>query len=191
MTAHDLPDTRTRHRLTVEEYLLLDREGAFGDRNTELFDGEVFYMSPKYRAHSRVLGEIYHALRQALSDSGSEFGTLIDISMRLSEHNVLEPDIVVTDAADAQDLLPLESAKLVIEVSDSTLATDLGRKADLYAEAGVPEYWVVDINDNRVLMHANSRKDGSGYDGQLDVPFGEPLHAATVEDLMVATAGLL
>jgi len=59
MTAQDQLDIRNRHRLTVEEYLLLDREGAFGDRNTELFDGEVYYMSPKHRPQSRVLGDFY------------------------------------------------------------------------------------------------------------------------------------
>ena len=78
----------------------------------------------------------------------------------------------------------------MIEVSDSTLDIDLGRKADLYANAGVPEYWVVDVNENRVLMHANPRGDGSGYDGQLDVPFGERLFAVTIEGLMVETGGL-
>lgn len=46
MTAQDHPNAATRHRLTVAKYLLLDREGAFGDVNTELFDGEVFYMTP-------------------------------------------------------------------------------------------------------------------------------------------------
>ena len=77
-----------------------------------------------------------------------------------------------------------------VEVATTTLDFDLGVKADLYAGAGVPEYWVVDVNENRVLMHANPRPDGSGYDGQLDVPFGAPLHAATIEGLTVESAGL-
>ena len=70
------------------------------------------------------------------------------------------------------------------------LSRIFGRKADLYAVAGVPEYWVVDLNENRVLMHANPRGDGSGYDGQLDVEFGTPLHAATVAGLSVESSGL-
>ena len=52
------------------------------------------------------------------------------------------------------------------------------------------EYWVVDLNENRVLLHANPRGDGSGYDGQLDVLFGETLYSVAIEGLAVETSGL-
>lgn len=190
MTAQDQLDIQQRHRLTVDEYLLLDREGAFGDRRTELYDGEVYYMSPKHRPHARALTDMLFAVRDGLQRAEIALGILTDVSVPLSDHTVLEPDIAITDAPDGDGLLPLKSVRLVIEISDSTLKTDLGHKADLYADAGVPEYWVVDVNENRVLMHANPHSDGSGYDGQLDVPFGEPLHAATIDGLTVETAGL-
>jgi Uma2 family endonuclease len=191
MTTHDILDPATRHRLTVEEYLLLDSEGAFDDRRTELFDGEVYYMSPKHRPHARVLGDVYFSIRQALQACGSDLTALIDISVRLSNHDVPDPDIAITDAPEGKGILPLEALKLVIEVSDTTLAKDLGFKEELYARAGVPEYWVIDINENRVLCHANPRSeaDGGGYDGQLDVPFGEVLYSATIDGLTVETAG--
>ncbi len=190
MTAHDLVDGQTKHRLSVEEFLLLDREGAFGCRSTELIGGEVYYMSPKHRPHAQAVTEMVLALAAGLKACGSSLRVLTDISVRVSDHDVPEPDLVVTDAAEGDGILPVENALLVIEISASTLATDLGPKADLYAEADVPEYWVVDLNENRVLMHANPRPDGSGYDGQLDVPFGAPLHAATIEGLTVESAGL-
>jgi Uma2 family endonuclease len=191
MTSHDILDPSTRHRLTVEEYLMLDREGAFGDRRTELFDGEVYYMSPKHRPHARVLGDVYFAVREALRASGSGLIALIDISVRLSDYDVPDPDIAITDAPDGDGILPLGALKLVIEVSDTTLAKDLGFKEELYARAGVPEYWVIDINESRVLCHANPRSaaEGGGYDGQLDVPFGEMLYSATIDGLTVETAG--
>ena len=190
MTAHDVLDGQTKHRLSVEEFLLLDREGAFGYRSTELFGGEVYYMSPKHRPHAQAVGDMYFAIRQALAAIGSPLKVLVDISVRLSDHDVPEPDLVITDAADGDGILPLENALLVIEVSANTLAIDLGYKAELYANAGVPEYWVVDLKENRVLMHANPRPDGSGYDGQLDVPFGDDLHAAKIEGLTVSSKGL-
>lgn len=190
MTVHDLIDGQTKHRLTVEEFLLLDREGAFGSRSTELLGGEVYYMSPKRRPHAQAMTEMVVALVQGLKACGSPLRVLTDVSLRLSDHDVPEPDLVITDAADGEGILPLEAAKLVIEIADSTLSTDLGYKADLYANAGVPEYWVVDLNENRVLCHANPCPDGSGYDGQLEVPFGAPFHAATVEGLTVESAGL-
>jgi Uma2 family endonuclease len=191
MTTHDLLDPATRHRLTVEEYLLLDREGAFGDRRTELFDGEVYYMSPKHRPHARVLTQVIIALAKALEGHESGLSLLTDISVRLSNYDVPDPDIAITDAPEGKGILPLEALKLVIEVSDTTLAKDLGFKEELYARAGVPEYWVIDINENRVLCHANPRTEaeGGGYDGQLDVPFGEVLYSATIEGLAVETTG--
>lgn len=191
MTTHDLLDPAARHRLTVEEYLLLDREGAFGDRDTELFDGEVYYMSPKHRPHARTVGDVYFAIRTALRDCGSSLTALIDVSARLSDYDVPEPDIAVTDAPGGEGILPLGALKLAIEVSDTTLAKDLGFKEQLYARAGVPEYWVIDLNENRVLCHANPRTEaeGGGYDGQLDMPFGEVLYSATIEGLTVETTG--
>jgi len=191
MTTHDLLDPAARHRLTVEEYLLLDREGAFGDRDTELFDGEVYYMSPKHRPHARTVGDVYFAIRTALRDCGSSLTALIDVSARLSDYDVPEPDIAVTDAPGGEGILPLGALKLAIEVSDTTLAKDLGFKEQLYARAGVPEYWVIDLNENRVLMHAHPRTEaeGGGYDRQLDMPFGEVLCSATIEGLTVETTG--
>lgn len=137
-----------------------------------------------------MIVEMLFAVRDGLQSGDIALDLLTHISVPLSDHTVLESDIIITDKAKGQGLLPLEGAKLVIEISSSTLAIDFGRKADLYANACVPEYWVVDINENRVLVHANPSPDGSGYDGQLDVLFGEPLHAATIEGLTVETHGL-
>jgi Uma2 family endonuclease len=191
MTAQEQLDPSTKHKLTVQEYLLLDREGAFGDRRTELLDGEIYYMSPKHRPHARVLTQAIIALAKALEGRSDGLGMLTDISVHLSDHDVPDPDIAITDAPGGKGILPLEALKLVIEVSDTTLSKDLGFKEALYARAGVPEYWVIDINENRVLCHANPRSpaEGGGYDGQLDLPFGEPIIAATIPGLTVETAG--
>ena len=84
--------------------------------------------------------------------------------------------------------MPLDTVTLVIEVSDTTLEIDLGRKLELYAKAGVPEYWVVDVNANRVLMYMTPT-DGD-YPGQREAPFGEMLIAGTIAGLQVASTGL-
>lgn len=120
MTTHDFLDPATRHWLTVEEYLLLDRKGAFGDRDTASFDGEVYYMSPKHRPHARAVGDVYFAIRTALRDCGSPLTALIDVSARLSDHDVPEPDIVVADAPEGQGIVPLGALKLVIDVADAS-----------------------------------------------------------------------
>jgi Uma2 family endonuclease len=186
MTAQDYLDARSKHRLTVDEFLLLDREGAFGDRRTELFEGEVYYMSPKHRPHARAVTELVVALARALE--GSELSVLSDISVRLSDHDVPEPDIAVTDAPEGDGILPLESVKLLIEVADSTLAQDMGLKAALYAGAGVPEYWVVDVNGRTI--HQMWVPGAESYAERREVSFGERVGATTVEGLTVETANL-
>lgn len=180
----------TPFRFTVDQFLALCEQGLFDDyAKSELIEGEIVVMNAQHSRHARIKTRLAIRLANALEALGSPFEPQVEVSVRLSDGSLPEPDIVVTSYRGA-GVVPVETVALLIEVSDSTLETDLGRKADLYAEAGVPEYWVVDLNENRVLLHANPREDGSGYDGQLDVPFGETLHAATVEGLMAETAGL-
>jgi Uma2 family endonuclease len=177
-------------RLSVEDFLLLSDNGAFDKYSkTELIEGEIYFMNAQHSRHARIKTQLAIALAIRLRELGSDLEPIVEASTRISDDSLPEPDIVVTSYK-GPDVVPLESVALIVEVSDTTLDTDLGRKADLYANAGVPEYWVVDVNENRVLMHANPREDGSGYDGQLDVPFGERLIAATIEGLVVETAGL-
>lgn len=82
--------------------------------------------------------------------------------------------------------VPVETVALIVEIADTTLENEWGRKAELYAAAGVAEYWVVDINERRVLMH--EQPGIVGFAKQIDVPFGEPLLSATIEGLTVETA---
>ena len=190
MTAQDLLDGRAKHRLTVDEFLLLDRAGAFGDRRTELVAGDIYYMSPQFRPHGFAKDELAYRLRRALETMGSAIHVATEQSVDFDANSQPMPDIILTNEPRGEGAIPASSVLLIVEVSASTLDFDLGVKAGLYAEAGVPEYWVVDLNENRVLMHASPRSDGSGYDGQLDVLFGEPLHAATIDGLTVESAGL-
>ena len=188
MTVQEYLDARSKHRLTVDEFLLLDRAGAFGDRRTELFEGEVYYMSPKHRPHARTVTELVVALAQTLKASGSGLSVLTDISVRLSDHDVPEPDIAITDAPQGDGILPLEAVRLLIEVADSTLAQDMGLKAALYAGAGVPEYWVADVNARVIHQMWSARPEG--YAERREVAFGETIVAATLASVSLETKGL-
>jgi Uma2 family endonuclease len=65
-----------------------------------------------------------------------------------------EPDLAVVPAGDYDDAHPSE-AHLIIEVADSSLVKDRGIKAALYAESGVPEYWVVNLPDKLIEVHTD------------------------------------
>jgi hypothetical protein len=84
--------------------------------------------------------------------------------------------------------VPVSSVALIVEVADTTLDFDLGPKAELYAAAGVPEYWVIDLIEDRCLLHMGASADV--YAEQIDVPFGETLFSGMIEGLAADTHGL-
>ena len=68
---------------------------------------------------------------------------------------------ILNRPADQLDRNPRpEGIALLIEVSDTSLEHDLGPKAQLHARAGIPEYWVVDLNGRRVVAHRDPRPEG-------------------------------
>ena len=184
------PTKSAPFRFNVDQFLALCEQGVFdGYAKSELIEGEIVVMNAQHSRHSRVKSRLARRIGNVLEALGSDLEPQVEASVRLSGGSLPEPDIVLTNYRGA-GVIPVETVALVIEVSDSTLDTDLGRKADLYAAAGIAEYWVVDLNEDRVLLHANPREDGSGYDGQLDAPFGEVLSAVTIAHLNFAKTEL-
>lgn len=181
--------TPERVRLTVESYLLLDEHGAFADyTKTELIDGDVYGMNAQYSRHARVKTRLSHALAYRLSELGSDLEAVVGVAVRVADDSVPEPDIVLTRWR-GEGVVPVDTVALIVEVSDTTLATDLGRKAELYAAAGVPEYWVVDLNGARVVRHDGP--GAAGYEGRLEVRLGERLASVTLAGVEVETAALV
>jgi Uma2 family endonuclease len=175
-------------RLRVEDFLLLNESGAFADyTRTELIDGEIYGMNAQYSRHARIKSQLARRLGNALETMSSPFDAWTEVSVRLSDTSLPEPDIVLTSYRGTGPV-PLETLAMVIEVADTTFETDIGLKAELYARAGVPEYWVVDTQHNCIVMHMEPGADG--YAEQIDVPFGEDVFSGTIDGLTVKTEGL-
>ncbi|UVO54747.1 Uma2 family endonuclease [Sphingomonas sp. SUN039] len=174
--------------LRVEDYLLIARAGAFDAHGkTELIEGDVYAMNAQYSGHARIKTRLTIRLSAALAKAGSLFEVLSEVSVQLSDNTMPEPDISVTSYT-GNDPVPLDQLALVVEVSDTTLAIDLGRKRSLYARAGVPEYWVVDVEQGTI--HQNWGPSGDEYREMRIVPFGQPIAAATLAGVEVETGGL-
>lgn len=185
----DILTTPAKVGLSVENFMLLVESGAFVDyAKTELIDGDIYVMNAQFSPHARAKSRLHVALAARLQEIGSDLESLVEVAIRLNDDTMPEPDLVLTTWR-GRGAVPVETVALVIEVSDTTLDRDLGRKSDLYAAAGIPEYWVIDLNENRALMHENP--DADGYHGQLDLPLGETLASATIEGLEIDTARLL
>jgi Uma2 family endonuclease len=174
-------------KLRIEDYLLLDRSGAFDAyAKTELIEGEIYFMNAQHRPHALAKMELYDALRDRLREMKSSLRPIVEASIAIPERSAPEPDIVLTSEPLGEGLIPLASVALIVEVSDTTLASDLGRKAMLYARHGIPEYWVADLESG--LMHQMWSPQAETYRERRKVRFGEVIEAVTIDGLAVETS---
>jgi Uma2 family endonuclease len=161
-------ETLEQRRFTVEEYHRMAEAGILGpDERVELIRGVIREMSPKRRKHvvggSKLLALFFKAFEGRASvypEAPLEFRNL---------DSEPQPDVVVCSNLDIEswgtsDAKPL----LVVEIADSTLRYDMTEKAALYADARIPEYWVVNLVDRMLEVHRHPR-DGV-YETRLRVP---------------------
>jgi Uma2 family endonuclease len=189
MTAFEPINVPQAAKLRVQDFMLLHDAGAFADyAKSELIEGEIWVMNAIYSRHASATAELVLALGLAIKSAGLNLKIYTPLSVDLSDDSLPEPDIALCEK-NAAGPMPLAKVKLLIEISDTTLAIDLGRKAALYAKAGVPEYWVIDLTENRALLHMTP-EDGD-YANQIDVPFGEPILSGTLDGLSVETGELI
>lgn len=190
MTAHEhLPSAAAeRAKLTVADFATLSDAGAF-DRyaRSELIEGEIWVVNAIHRRHARA----HAVLTVELGIARKACEPMLDIfsnpSTELSDISLPEPDVVLAEPADDKWIAG-PTVRLAVEVSDSTLDFDLGRKATLYAKHGVPEYWVVDV-EARVIRQFWAVA-GEAYGERREVAFGTAITAATIDGLVVDTFDL-
>ena len=138
--------------------LRYDDLAAFPEDNLrrELIDGELIVTAAPALRHQRVVRRLVVALdRYAEANGGEVFPSPTDVF--LSETNVVEPDVIFVRAENARKLeerFVRSAPDLVVEVSSpSTRRLELIRKRDLYERFGVPEYWYVDLDADRLEVH--------------------------------------
>ena len=131
-----------RRRFTVAEVEAMVAAGVMEeDERVELIGGELVPMSPKGNHHEILKAAL---LKQWYRATPNEFGLVPETTFRLSEDTYLEPDIVIYRRASGIPGLRADNALLVVEIANSSLRYDIGRKAALYASFGVRELWVID-----------------------------------------------
>lgn len=185
-TVKDLPH---RHKLTVTDYYRLGAAGSFRDNDrVELIEGEIIDMAPIGSRHASKVGYLDKLLQKAVGDRAlvwaqnpARFGTYSEPQPDLM---LLKPkvDFYASGHPEPQDVL------LIVEVSDTSLQYDRDVKIPLYARHGIPESWLVDIENRRLTIYR--QPEGDRYRGIVDpAPLGEtPVFA--LQDVLVDLGGL-
>ena len=176
-------------KLRFEHYEMLDLAGSFLGRRVELIEGTLIEMSPQRRPHSYAKNELTFRLRLALAEIGSPLVAQSEVTLPLRPHSGPEPDIALTDAPRGQGYIPVESVALIVEIADTSLHLDITAKKDLYAGAGILEYWVVDVAASTVRQFWSV---GEGAYAQSHTrPLDGPISSATIPDLIIDGSGIL
>lgn len=176
-------------RITAAQFSVMVEAGAFtGDLGVELRGGLLYQMNPQNLPHLRAKTELHEALLDALRTIGSPLRVSSEGSVRLDDAEVPQPDLIVSESLRGRGQMSRERVRLVVEVSDTTQADDLGRKRALYAAASIPEYWVIDVPARAVHQYW-APADGA-YARSAVVPFGETVRSATLANLVVSTGAL-
>lgn len=131
------------------EYDKLVALGAFEGEKIELLHGALVALSPTGTPHAATIQALNLLLVRALGDRAA---IRPQLPFAADDYSEPEPDFAVMPLGDYLDDHPAK-AWLLVEVSDSSLRHDRGVKRRLYAKAGVPEYWIVNLVDRVIEVH--------------------------------------
>jgi Uma2 family endonuclease len=145
------------YKLSIDNYEQMIRAGILTENDrVELIRGELLDKLPVGEAHVEVVNRLTRL-----------FAKLLDESVTVSVQNPLvladsepEPDIALYTRRGGGKARPSD-VHLVIEVADSSLAFDRNVKLPLYAEAGIREYWIVNLLDEQLEVHRQPQLDGT------------------------------
>jgi len=165
-----------RRRWSVAEIEEATRLGVLReDERFELIGGEIVPMAPRSLLHEkfRTALNLWFVLK-----SPEPFRVAACTTFRLSEDSFVEPDFVFFRKSDGLVALRPVTALLAIEVADTSLRWDLGRKALVYAHFAIPELWVIDAA--KEVTHVHTAPGFEGYRSVRAVPAAERVASSAV-----------
>lgn len=146
----------TPYRFTVDEYLKMSETGVLPkDSKVELIDGVIYPMSPSSEEHSFGIVSILNVFRRL----PEEYTIFSQIPVRFPG-SLPEPDFgVVHSSVDTfrKRYVQPSDILLLVEVSKSSASFDRTQKLALYAETGIPEYWIVDIDNKQIEVFSDPK----------------------------------
>jgi Uma2 family endonuclease len=175
---------------TAEQYLALVDEGVLGpDDRVELLEGVIVSMAPHDVPHAAGVCRADYALHRAVGDRAV---VRVQLSLVLGKRSVPEPDAVVVAGRMADyDRAHPTTALLVIEVADSSLKQDRLTKRGIYAAAGIPEYWIVNLPDDCVEIRRDPEPAARRYASVTIARRGDTIELGVLPGVRVSVDDLL
>lgn len=180
----------SRRRFTADDYQRMGQVGILSRHDrVELIDGEIVAMTPIGPRHAACVDR---ATRIFVTSVGHAAIVRVQSSVRLDFFTEPEPDLVLlrprADFYASAHPGPADIL-LIVEVADSSIDYDREFKSRVYARSGVPEYWVVDLDERAIVRCAGPR--GDSYQHRRQHGTGETIAPALLPDCVIATDDLL
>lgn len=158
--------------------------GVLGEHERlELLDGVLCRMTPQSVPHARAIQVLSRLLFEQVSKL---YSVRVQLPLQLGEYSVPEPDIAVVsrEEGDRRDTHP-QHALLIIEVARTSLREDRATKGALYARHGIPEFWIVDVERQRVEVYRSPDPETESYAERTTVGGSELLACRAVPELRI------
>jgi Uma2 family endonuclease len=176
--------------MTVDRYERIVEAGLLDDLKVELIQGLLVTKMPKNRPHTIATGRLFRRL-DALLPPG--WHTEMEQPVRIPDHDEPEPDVSVVSCALEDHVKPSgpKDLALLAEVSDSSLDRDQDEKQNVYAQANIPLYWIINLVERQVEVYTNP--SGGRYQDSHIFPAGSevPVVIAGTEVGRIAVDAIL
>lgn len=149
---------RQPYHFSRAQYERMVDAGVFApDQQVELINGSIVPMSPQNSRHAAVTTCLLHLLADACPEG---YHVRSQVPLALGTTSEPEPDVVIVPGA-LQDHLDAHPSRalLVVEVADTSLAYDRDTKRTLYAEHGIPTYWIANLNATALEVYTDPDAD--------------------------------
>jgi Uma2 family endonuclease len=168
------------HRLDTDTYNRMVATGALEDERVELLEGLLVEMSPQGSSHAAVI------MRLTRHFAAAPAWLAVQLPLELRSRSEPEPDLVLTEGEPAAQH-HIRDALLAVEVAVTSHRKDRVAKAPVYARAGVPTYWLVDVPAKTVEVRTEPGPDGYGRCDVYGADTKVPSPAEGVAELDVAS----
>jgi Uma2 family endonuclease len=174
---------RARRRFTIDEYEKMAATGILSeDDRVELIEGEIVEMSPIGEPHAAVVATLTNLLMHRIGDRAWFWG---QSPVRVPPSSKPQPDLAFLRMRSyRREGATTADALLFIEVADTSLHYDRTVKLRLYARAGIPEYWIADVNTDTVEVYRSP--SGERYAERLVFARGESVAPLAFPDAVIA-----